>query len=336
MERLMLFSNILHSFPTFAFPSVHFSQSDEQGKEREEMSSLTTDNDNGQEPTSHEEIDHSACPKRSGRKVPLALLLVERGFFGCLDEAQRWVMAGNVLVNEHCLDKPGMPVAYDAVLRIRRKYRYASRAGYKLEAALKHFAVDVRECVALDCGASTGGFTDCLLQHGAAMVYAVDAGYGQLIGRLRADSRVKSFERTNLSDLTLSMFPVPPVIITLDLSYLSLTRALPIAATLLAQQGHILALVKPLFEVASSEARRIGRVDNPLMLAHALAQVLDAGTSCGLTVQGLAKLALKPRHGTYEFFAVFVRDSTAVPWHYNEQKLLTIIGEEGISCTTEE
>lgn len=301
------------------------------------MPSLTTGND-GQEPVSHQGIDHSTSPKRalSRRKVPLALLLVERGFFGCLDEAQRWVMAGNVLVNEHCLDKPGMPVAYDAVLRIRRKSRYASRAGYKLEAALAHFAVDVKGCVALDCGASTGGFTDCLLQHGAALVYAVDAGYGQLLGRLRADSRVKNFERTNLSDLTLSVLGVPPGVITLDLSYLSLTRALPIAAALLAPQGYIFALVKPLFEVESSEARRAGSIDNPMTLAHALERVLEAGTFCGLTTQGLAKLALKPRHGTYEFLASFMRGSVAAPWHYDKQKLLTIVGEEGIGCTIEE
>ncbi|HZO74956.1 MAG TPA: TlyA family RNA methyltransferase [Ktedonobacteraceae bacterium] len=298
------------------------------------MSLVTTGNDD-QESASCEEIDHAACLKRTGRKVPLALLLVERGFFDCLDEAQRWVMAGNVLVNEHRLDKPGMPVAYDAILRVRGKARYASRAGYKLEAALAHFAVDVEGCVALDCGASTGGFTDCLLQHGASMVYAVDAGYGQLIGRLRIDARVKSFERTNLSDLTLSMLHVPPVIVTLDLSYLSLTRALPTAAALLAKQGRILALVKPLFEVESSEARRVGRVDNPLMLAHALERVLNAGASCGLTAQGLAKLAFKPRRGTYEFFASFLKGLDAIPWRYDEQELLAIIGQAGIGCAIE-
>lgn len=131
------------------------------------------------------------------------------------------------------------------------------------------------------------------------------------------------------------MLHVLPVIITLDLSYLSLTRALPTAA-LLAKQGHILALVKPLFEVESSEARRAGRVDNPMMLAHALERVLSAGVSCGLTAQGLAKLALRPRRGTYEFFASFVKGSDAIPWHYDEQALLAIIGQEGIGCASEE
>src|SRR5258708_17595871 len=102
------------------------------------------------------------------RKLPLVTLLVERGFFESIDEAQRWVMAGKVLVNGQLLDKPGMTVPSDAILRVRGRSRYASRGGYKLEAALAHFAIDVKGGVALDCGASTGGFADCLLQHGAA------------------------------------------------------------------------------------------------------------------------------------------------------------------------
>ena len=135
------------------------------------------------------------------RKCPLAALLVERGIFESADEALRWVMAGQVLVNDQRIDKPGLLVPCDATLRVRGRQRYASRGGYKLEAALEHFAVNVAGCVALDCGASTGGFTDCLLQHGAALVYAVEVGYGQLVGRLRADPRVRNLERTNLSDL---------------------------------------------------------------------------------------------------------------------------------------
>src|SRR5579859_7423477 len=183
------------------------------------------------------------------RKRPLAALLAERGIFDTQEEARRWVMSGKVLVNGQRIDKPGMLVPGDAVLDVQGRRRYASRGGYKLEAALAHFHVAAAGRAALDSGASTGGFTDCLLQHGAALVYAVEVGYGQLTGRLRADPRVRNLEHTNLGDPRLHTLDPLPTLITLDLSYLSLTKALPLAAPLLAPAGHILALLKPLFEV---------------------------------------------------------------------------------------
>lgn len=269
-------------------------------------------------------------------KMPLAALLVERGLFENLDEARRWIMTGKVLVNDRRLDKPGMPVPHDATVHILGRSRYASRAGNKLETALEFFAVEVAGCVALDCGASTGGFTDCLLQHGAAQVYAVEVGYGQLIGRLRADPRVINLERTNLSDLNSTMLHPPPTLITLDLSYLSLTKALPVAKALLDPEGQILALVKPLFEVASSASRRTGRIDDPALLVAALQQVIAAGTGYGLTVQGVIKLALQPRHGVHEFFVSFKQHSDALSWHVDEQSLLAIIEGQGIGPTKEQ
>ncbi len=274
--------------------------------------------------------------RQSKRKLPLAELLLEQGWFQSLDEARRWIMTGNVLVNDQRLDKPGMLVARDAHVRIRGRLRYASRAGYKLEAVLEHFAVDVVGQVALDCGASTGGFTDCLLQCGAALVYAVDVGHGQLLGRLRLDSRVRNLEQTNLSSLTLSMLTPPPGLITLDLSYLSLTKALPVATALLAIEGQILALVKPLFEVEDSEARRTGRIDDPLLIVTALQHVIAAGTACGLTVQGVAKLVLHPRHGVHEFFVSFIRRPGVLSCSYDTQTLLALVKERGIGRTEEE
>ena len=232
----------------------------------------------------------------------MAALLVERGLFETADEARRWVMAGQVLVNGQRLDKPGMPVPVDALLRMLGRRRYASRGGLKLEAALEHFALPVAERVALDSGASTGGFTDCLLQHGAALVYAVEAGYGQLLGRLRAHPSVRNLERTNLGDSVLLALDPRPTLISLDLSYLSLTKALPLAAEILAPAGEIVALLKPLFEVESAAARRSGQVDDAALLVAALHQVLAAGAAAGLTPLGAAKLALRPRHGVAEFF----------------------------------
>jgi len=190
--------------------------------------------------------------------------------------------------------------------------------------------------VALDCGASTGGFTDCLLQHGARLVYAVEVGYGQLVGGLRADARVRNLERTNLSDLVSSDLEPPPSLVTLDLSYLSLTKALPIAAALVEPEGYVLALLKPLFEVESPEARRSGQINDPALLVTALRRVLEAGTGTGLVPLGAAKLALKPRHGVTEFFVCFVRSTKQAYWQYDEGTLLEIVEGAGIGRGEEE
>ena len=270
------------------------------------------------------------------RKCQLDALLAERGIFESAEEARPWIMTGQVLVNEQLIDKPGMLVARDAVVRVRGRHRYVSRGGYKLEAAIERFRVNVAGRVALDCGASTGGFTDCLLQHGARLVYAVEVGYGQLVGSLRADARVRNLERTNLSGLVSSDLDPPPSLVTLDLSYLSLTKALPIAAAQVEPEGYVLALLKPLFEVESPEARRSGQIDDPALLVTALRRVLEAGTGTGLVPLGAAKLALKPRHGVTEFFVCFARSTKQAYWQYDEGTLLEIVEGVGIGRGEEE
>ena len=270
------------------------------------------------------------------RKCQLDALLAERGIFESAEEARPWIMTGQVLVNEQLIDKPGMLVARDAVVRVRGRHRYVSRGGYKLEAAIERFRVNVAGRVALDCGASTGGFTDCLLQHGARLVYAVEVGYGQLVGSLRADARVRNLERTNLSGLVSSDLDPPPSLVTLDLSYLSLTKALPIAAAQVEPEGYVLALLKPLFEVESPEARRSGQIDDPALLVTALCRVLEAGTGTGLVPLGAAKLALKPRHGVTEFFVCFARSTKQAYWQYDEGTLLEIVEGVGIGRGEEE
>ena len=270
------------------------------------------------------------------RKCQLDALLAERGIFESAQEARPWIMTGQVLVNEQLIDKPGMLVPRDAVLRVRGRHRYVSRGGYKLEAAIERFRVNLAGRVALDCGASTGGFTDCLLQHGARLVYAVEVGYGQLVGSLRADVRVRNLERTNLSDLVSSDLEPPPSLVALDLSYLSLTKALPIAAALVEPEGYVLALLKPLFEVESPEARRSGQIDDPALLVTALRRVLEAGAEAGLVPLGAAKLALKPRHGVTEFFVCFVRSTNHPCWQYDEGTLLEIVEGAGIGRGEEE
>ncbi len=242
---------------------------------------------------------------RRVRKIPLVDLLVQRRLVADEKEARRWIMSGQVLVNDQPMDKPGMRVPADADVRLRGERRYASRGGHKLQAALEHFDIDVTARVTLDCGASTGGFTDCLLRHGAGRVYAVEAGFGQLLGRLRADPRVHNLERTNLSDVAADRLDPLPTLITLDLSYLSLVQALPIATHLLAPEGDILALFKPLFEVESVEARRSGQITDVGLLVAALQRATAAGVAAGLEPRGVAKLALQPRHGVHEYFLHF-------------------------------
>lgn len=263
-------------------------------------------------------------------------LLVERGLFASEDQARRWVMAGQVLVDGRRVDKPGTPVPADASLDVRGRRRYASRGGYKLSAALEYFAAPVGGRVALDCGASTGGFTDCLLQRGASLVYAVEAGFGQLTGRLRADPRVRNWERTNLGDLSPARLDPLPSLITLDLSYLSLTMALPLAAPLLAAEGEILALCKPLFEVDDPAAGRSGSIDDPALLVAALRRVLDAGAAAALAPLGAVKLALQPRHGVFEFVIYLTNSPNALLWSYDDTILSQIVASRGAGSDEED
>jgi len=279
--------------------------------------------------------DSSPPAPKPARKLPLAVLLVERGIFGSEDEARRWVMAGQVLVDGQRVDKPGTPVARDAALQVRGRRRYASRGGQKLETALAEFKVPVSGRVALDCGASTGGFTDCLLQHGASLVYAVDAGYGQLVGRLRADPRVRNLERTNLGRLLPAALAPRPTLITLDLSNLSLTTALPLVVPLLEPGGDVLALLKPLFEVDDMRARRTGQVHDPTLLVSALRRVLEAGARAGLIPVAAAKLALRPRHGVSEFIVHLTGNTRHREWGYTELALTHIVESVGIGTAEE-
>jgi 23S rRNA (cytidine1920-2'-O)/16S rRNA (cytidine1409-2'-O)-methyltransferase len=275
-------------------------------------------------------------PSRPTAKAPLASLLVARAYFSSAEEARRWVMAGQVLVNDRVVDKPGTPTAADSLIRIRGRRRFASRGGYKLASSLAAFRLHIAGRVALDCGASTGGFTDCLLQHGVRLVYAVEAGYGQLLGQLRADSRVRNLERTNLGDLTPAVLDPPPSLITLDLSYLSLVDALPLAAPLLTDTGDLLALFKPLFEVDDAQARRTGNLEQPALVVAALARVLEAGMSLGLHPCGAVKLALRPRHGVHEYVLHFTRPAATAPWRYDLPALAAVVESPGVGSEDEE
>jgi 23S rRNA (cytidine1920-2'-O)/16S rRNA (cytidine1409-2'-O)-methyltransferase len=223
--------------------------------------------------------------------------LVADGLLPDLRTAQAWILAGDVLVTGTVCEKPGTRIAGGATVTLRRSLeKYASRGGLKLEAALARFRVPVTGRVALDAGASTGGFTDCLLQHGAARVYAVDAGYGQLRGKLRSDRRVVNLEKTNISEVRLADLDPPIDLAVFDLSYLSAARAMPVLARLFTVDPDIIGLVKPLFEGVQPADMK-----EPASLRAALVRVLAAIAAQGLAVQAIIPSPILGSGGTVEF-----------------------------------
>jgi 23S rRNA (cytidine1920-2'-O)/16S rRNA (cytidine1409-2'-O)-methyltransferase len=229
------------------------------------------------------------------RKERLDLLLVEAGLAPTRARAQALVLAGQVVVEDQRVDKPGTRVPVDAALRLKGEpMPYVSRGGLKLEAALRHFALDVRGAVCADIGASTGGFTDCLLQAGAARVHALDVGRGQLHDRLRTDPRVVSREGVNARYLTAEDLPESVSVMVVDVSFISLTQVLPAAVPFLAPGGTLVSLVKPQFEAGRDEVGKGGVVRDDVVRAAAVERVRACVIGLGLTVVGTLD---SPVHG---------------------------------------
>jgi 23S rRNA (cytidine1920-2'-O)/16S rRNA (cytidine1409-2'-O)-methyltransferase len=239
----------------------------------------------------------------SAGRIRIDRLLVERGLAPSRTRAERLVMAGGVLVADRPVVKPGTLVAADAEVRVRGGTSpYVSRGGEKLAGALDAFEVDVRGRVALDVGASTGGFTHCLLERGAARVVAVDVGYGQLAWSLRQDPRVRLLERTNARGLRPEQLPETPTLATVDVSFISLRLVLPAVVGVLAPGADVVALVKPQFEVGRGRVGKGGVVRDPALRAEAVADVRAATGALGLTVRGEAESVLPGPRGNREVF----------------------------------
>ena len=232
-------------------------------------------------------------------RIRLDQLLTDRGLVSSRAEAQALIHAGDVQLDGVRRLKPGQLVETDAQITLVAKPRWASRAGHKLDAALDAFVVDVTGAVALDAGASTGGFTDVLLNRGARIVYAVDVGRGQLIQRLRDDPRVVSMERTNLREL--HELPEAIDIATLDLSFISLRLVLPAVRGLLADAGRVVALVKPQFEAGKEEVPRGGIVRDPLVWRRVLLEVGTAAEGVGLHPANVIRSPITGGDGNVEF-----------------------------------
>jgi 23S rRNA (cytidine1920-2'-O)/16S rRNA (cytidine1409-2'-O)-methyltransferase len=237
-------------------------------------------------------------------KVRLDRLLVERGVYETRSKAAGSVLAGDVRLapGGTVADKPGMLVAPDVELTVAEPPRYVSRGGLKLERALECFGVPVAGRLALDAGASTGGFSDCLLQAGAAHVVAVDVGYGELDWRIRNDERVTVLERTNVRDLGPQDLPYAPELIVVDVSFIGLEKVLPSLAACAAERFDLLALVKPQFQLDRGRVGKGGVVRDPGDRLEALVSAGTAARELGLGVQGFCSSGLPGPAGNRESF----------------------------------
>ena len=241
-------------------------------------------------------------------------LLVDRGLCSTRTKAAAMVMAGQVFVGERRIEKAGELLRPDVELHLKGEEKYVSRGGLKLEAALDHFHVDVAGKIALDVGASTGGFTDCLLQRGATRVYAVDVGTHQLHEKLRADPRVISHEQVNARELTDAIVKESVQVIVIDVSFISLKLVLPSALRFLAPGGVLAALVKPQFEAGKGEVGKGGVVRDPVVRQKCIDGIVAfASQECGLTVRGVIDSPIAGPAGNVEALLVAEKLATAAP-----------------------
>lgn len=286
--------------------------------------------------------EHSEKRTRSRSKQRLDLLLVGRNFVESREKAQRLIMAGEVLVDEVIFDKPGKTVEPSANIRIRSVLPYVSRGGLKLEAALEHFRIDVTNLIALDVGASTGGFTDCLLQRGVRCVYAVDVGYGQFAWKLRQDPRVVLLERTNIRYLE-QLPPIPSALlrsqnpnseqrdstdqmqvhanpnllykenlvdfVVIDTSFISLRLVLPATQKLAHSGAQIVALIKPQFEAGKENVGKGGVVRNRHVHRQVLEDLTEFALTIGLQIMNLTVSPIRGPARNVEFLIHLMHDS---------------------------
>ena len=243
-------------------------------------------------------------------KERLDKVLVERGLVPTRERAKREALAGSVLVDGKRADKPGRMVSASAEIEIKKpSCPYVSRGGLKLEKALRDFGVEVKNRVAIDIGASTGGFTDCLLQNGARKVYTVDVGYGQLAWKLRRDERVVNLEKKNARYLTKEDLGESPELATIDVSFISLDKIIPVVSSLLNGRGEVVALIKPQFEVGRDKVGKGGVVRKEEFQKQAIFKVVSLAERLNLKVSGITASPLRGPAGNREFFIHLSKDT---------------------------
>lgn len=234
-------------------------------------------------------------------RMRLDALLVERGYFDTADAALRAILAGDVSIEENVCSFAGQQVACDVEVRVVKKTAFVSRGGDKLEGAFDAFKLDVQGLSCLDCGASTGGFTDCLLQHGAARVCSVDVGYGDFAWSLRRDARVSLFERCNIRKVSPDTLGAPFDLAVADVSFAPLRSYIVHIAAMLGEGGAAVVLVKPQFEASKSEVGERGVVHDVGVHVKVLQRAIESFEACGLAPLGLCMSPLEGRKGNKEF-----------------------------------
>ena len=243
--------------------------------------------------------------KTGSGKQRVDLLLVERGLAISQEKAQAMIMAGEVSANGRVIPKPGISISRDVILELAEPSPFVSRGGIKLDYALKQFVLDVSGNIAADIGASTGGFTDCLLKHGVKLVYAIDVGKGQLDWKLRQDNRVTVMENVN------ARYPIDLLenvdLVTIDVSFISIEKVIPSAAKVLKQNGYILVLIKPQFEALKYEVGKGGVIRDPETHAHVLGRFLAWVNENDFRLAGLIASPIEGASGNREFFMLLVK-----------------------------
>ena len=234
-------------------------------------------------------------------KQRLDTLLTDRALVDSREKAKRLILAGEVLVDGELRSKPGQTVSVDVSIQIKHPLRYVSRGGLKLEKALQVFDVDVSGKTALDVGASTGGFTDCLLQHGAQYVYAVDVGYGQLAWKLRQDSRVGVIERTNARAIDRTLFDLPVEICVVDVSFISLRTMLPAVKGCVEAGSDLILLIKPQFEAGKEYVNKGGVVRDPQIHLNVIRTLIQFVREMEMSVLGITHSPIRGPAGNIEY-----------------------------------
>ena len=235
-------------------------------------------------------------------------------------------MTGNVYIDGIKTDKPGTKINPDAKVEIKQKSKYVSRGGYKLEKALTEFKISPKNKVCVDCGASTGGFTDCLLQNGAKTVYAVDVGYGQLDWKLRSDPAVKVMDRTNIRYMTPSMFEPRPQLAVIDLSFISLSKVLPTINEILTDDGEAICLIKPQFEAKKDEIGEKGIVRSAEIHEKVLENFLIYSKTSGFKIKAITHSPIKGAGGNVEYLAHITKKGKNRKININEIVTMVIDG----------
>ena len=262
-------------------------------------------------------------------KARLDVLLVERGLAASRERARTMIMEGRVLVDGKKVEKAGTGVKAEAELRLLgEEMPYVSRGGLKLEKALRAFSISLAGKTMADIGASTGGFTDCALQNGAAKVYAIDVGYGQLAWKLRTDARVKNMERTNIRHVTPEALGEPLDFASIDVAFISLAKVLPAVRPLLKAQGEVAALIKPQFEAGRENVGKKGVVRDPHVHEAVLRDVFRAAQEAGFCIRALSYSPVKGPEGNIEYLMhLACAGAEPAACDVSEEKIAAVVAE---------